>query len=564
MRTNSGRTSRGWLADAASVPIGAAGPRLSGTRETLGCHNDVVSEIDREVNALVVRQWLEEWELITFDEDKFQSRPPEMFLLASIPAKTLRSLSHAYRRDASPDTPRAADTSVQRHHEFERSDEIARFVRSGYPLSSFTPAKRKSAASSLRKPGWLPTAIVVNILKPGDTRDGASLAPEDAISVPDVTGWKRNGQVKLELPESWDGSAWTPGAIHPIEIIDGQHRLWAFSDDEADDLDDYDLPVVAYYGLDFSWQAYLFWTINIKPKKINASLAYDLYPLLRDQDWLEQGEGLSVYRETRSQELTEALWSYPTSVWRGRINMLGRTGVRAQQPVTQAAFVRGITESFVRSWSGPGTTIGGLFGGSQTREGLEWNRAQQAAFLIRSWNLLHEAVEAADEPWADALRTEHLSDILGDDAEKVYDGALDPAFGGELSLLASDQGVRPFMQVVNDVIYVAAEYGIDLKTWRSLGESDRISNEQIEEELRRLDEQPFMPFLSDLIQTMGSFDWRNSKSKSLKPTERTAKQALRGTGGYKLLRNALLEHVSTVASGLVAEVAGEVYERRNR
>ncbi len=80
---------------------------------------------------------------------------------------------------------------------------------------------------------------------------------------------------------------------------------------------------MAFYGLDVSWQAYLFWTINIKPKRINPSLAFDLYPLLRAEDWLDKAEGHYVYRESRSQELTEALWSNPDSPWYDRINMLG-------------------------------------------------------------------------------------------------------------------------------------------------------------------------------------------------------------------------------------------------
>jgi hypothetical protein len=49
--------------------------------------------------------------------------------------------------------------------------------------------------------------------------------------------------------------------------------------------------LVAFHGLDLSWQAYLFWTINIKPKRINPSLAFDLYPLLRSENWLDKAEG---------------------------------------------------------------------------------------------------------------------------------------------------------------------------------------------------------------------------------------------------------------------------------
>ena len=92
--------------------------------------------------------------------------------------------------------------------------------------------------------------------------------------------------------------------------------------------------MVAFHSLDISWQAYLFYTINIKPKKINRSLAFDLYPLLRTEDWLETAEGAAIYRETRAQEITEILWSHPASPWRAKINMLGDTGVKY---VTQAA-----------------------------------------------------------------------------------------------------------------------------------------------------------------------------------------------------------------------------------
>jgi hypothetical protein len=78
----------------------------------------------------------------------------------------------------------------------------------------------------------------------------------------------------LQLPyETWS-AGWKPTELPPFEVIDGQHRLWAF--EGASQLENFELPVVAFVGLDISWQAYLFWTINIKPKRINASLAFDL------------------------------------------------------------------------------------------------------------------------------------------------------------------------------------------------------------------------------------------------------------------------------------------------
>src|SRR6202012_1693477 len=126
------------------------------------------------------------------------------------------------------------------------------------------------------------------------------------------------GTATLHLPQG----GVTADGIPPIEVIDGQHRLFAFDDPDAD-VEDYHLPVVAFHGLDISWQAYLFWTININPKKINPSLAFDLYPLLRSEDWLDRAESHPIYRETRAQELTEILWSHPSSAWYDKINMLG-------------------------------------------------------------------------------------------------------------------------------------------------------------------------------------------------------------------------------------------------
>src|SRR5690606_10350701 len=142
--------------------------------------------------------------------------------------------------------------------------EISRFVRYGYPWSDLSETKRKSGEyKDLRQPGWLPTAIVVNILTEGDKRRGQTVSKEDLIKVEDLS----KVTAELRLPPRFTGRTWKHNAIPPIEVIDGQHRLWAFEDAALSDM--YELPVVAFIGLDLSWQAYLFYTINIKPKRIN-------------------------------------------------------------------------------------------------------------------------------------------------------------------------------------------------------------------------------------------------------------------------------------------------------
>ena len=99
---------------------------------------------------------------------------------------------------------------------------------------------------------------MVNVLTQTDERLGKRVAPQDLIQVTDTPD-----QLSTILFPDADNH-WKPTSIPPIEVIDGQHRLWAFSDYHLQG--DYELPVVCFVGLDLSWQAYLFYTINIKPK----------------------------------------------------------------------------------------------------------------------------------------------------------------------------------------------------------------------------------------------------------------------------------------------------------
>ncbi len=406
----------------------------------------------RRIPVIKVHQWLKAWNRVQYDSAHHRAKPSPHFYLFSLSAQELRSLCGIVRRQTSGVTPRAADLGIQRQHDPERSEEISRFVEFGYPWSTLSTAKRKTTEFyDLRKPGWLPTAIVINILHKSDVRPGGKVAEHDLLTVHDD-----EGSCTIALPYSNWTKTWRPSAVPPLEVIDGQHRLWAFEEDST--AAGFEVPVVAFSGLDVSWQAYLFWTINIKPKRINPSLAFDLYPLLRAEDWLDKAEGHPIYRETRSQELTEALWSHSDSPWYDRINMLGERHISW---VTQSAWIKALMATLVRSWDGRGTKIGGLFG-SRLREGgevLGWSRAQQAAFLIFAWQKLSKAVHAVEEPWAVELRA---------DAERQrvsITKSEDPAFYGNCSLIVTDQGVRGFLHVVNDLCFVMAPH-LRLDTWQ--------------------------------------------------------------------------------------------------
>jgi DGQHR domain-containing protein len=497
----------------------------------------------RQVPAIKVHQWLEGWDKIAFSPKDHRAKPEPHFYIFSLPAVELRALCGISRRDASKVGDRSLDLGIQRRHEPERSKEIAQFVGYGFPWSTLSEAKRRSEQyNDLRKPGWLPTAVVINILKPTDIRNaGAKVAEDDAV------GLEENGAATLlTLPYAKWASGWKPKILPPFEVIDGQHRLWAFNATDEDD--SFELPVVAFHGLDVSWQAYLFWTINIKPKRINPSLAFDLYPLLRAEDWLDRAEGHYVYRETRSQELTEAIWSNEESPWYDRINMLGE---KKNRWVTQSAWIKSLMATFVRPWHGRRDAPGGLFG-SRMIEGdevLGWSRAQQAAFLIYAWQLLREAILNSQEPWAKKTIIEQI--------KAKADSPKDAPFYGPHSLLVTDQGVRGFLHILNDLCFLNASR-LDLRSWQVQSSASASDAEAVIAAIRTLPKQKLTAFVKKIAHELATFDWRTSADPSNSEAERKEKLVFRGSSGYKEIRSQLLEHlkkpgneVGTIASRLV-------------
>ena len=496
----------------------------------------------RTIPGLKVHQWLPEWEHLVFDEAAHRRRPNADFYLFSLSASDLKALTGVQRRSTTGRAAGQFDSGIQRGHDETRSNEIARFIRFGFPWSALSDARRLSGHyNDLKKPGWLPTSIVVNILDKdanGSGVHGVDVDDDDLVLVTDMG----QDSVSLQLPSSFTGSEWRPKRQYPIEVIDGQHRLWAF--ESGDQPSDYQLPVVAFHGLDLSWQAYLFYTINIKPEKINASLAYDLYPLLRTEDWLERSEGPEVYREARSQELTQALWATPSSPWYRHINMLGERGLKRM--VRQAAWIRSLMATYVKSTRG--TSIGGLFGGRPGKEVLPWNGAQQAAFLILMGQKMRDAVTESDYTWAEILREE----------TEDYEKEEDPAFYGVNSLLNTDQGIRGLLSVTNDLCYLRAEE-LELEDWFSFMSSGANDQDAVNRELDYLHKHSVADFLNELSSELAKFDWRTSAAPELSEGERVLKTAYRGSSGYRELRRQLLSHLLN-GSGRVADAAGAVYD----
>lgn len=504
--------------------------------------SDVTDMKNKSLIALRVQQWMKDWDKVEFDAKEHRRKPDPYFYVFSIPAADLRALSGIYRRSTEGGLLRSEDLSIQRRHDEERSRRIGEFIKYGYPWSELNEQKRASGEfDDLRKPGWLPTAIVVNILKPNDKRRGKTVQASATIKVND----SGNGSASIELPKNFQAGRWHlgEGDIPPIEVIDGQHRLWAFGESLKAD---FELPVVAFHGLDISWQAYLFWSINITPKRINASLAFDLYPLLRTEDWLERFEGHSVYRETRSQEIVEALWSHSASPWFHHINMLGETGL-PEKMVSQAAWVRSLMASYVKSYEGKRVSIGGLFGSrmGQTKEVLGWSRAQQAAFLIFMGQKFRDTLRNYRGEWAQSIR-EPKRKLIADD--------IDMAFFGPHTLLNTDQGIRALLHVTNDLCFVNAEE-LHLEKWLTEENAGAIDETAVTLALRSLSNQPVAKFLQEIADQLISYDWRTSTASGLTETQRREKLVFRGSGGYKELRSQALRHIAQSRRNIASSAA---------
>ncbi|MAE84397.1 MAG: hypothetical protein CMB80_16770 [Flammeovirgaceae bacterium] len=522
---------------------------LSG--ESLNLEDEIFNfsqlKIYKNIPMIKMNQWLNEWDDVNYSSDELRRKPEPVAYIFSMDARLLKKLSDVHRRK--PDKPRDEDTHVQRNLNESRISEINSYIEGGFPWSTLSTNEQRSFENQkLKMPGFLPTAIIANIIGPNEKRNNKSIKEEDLIKVdaPDD-----QYQATLRIPEHIFDKNWEPD-LKPIEIIDGQHRLWAFNEDEPLS-GNFEVPVVAYFNLDRAWQAYLFYTINIKPVKINTSLGYDLYPLLRTQEWLEHSkEGLLAYRETRAQEIVEALWNYPDSPWFKRINMIGESG---GPTMSQAAFIRSLSNSFFKKRNG-------LFSSPlSSNDVLPWTRTQQAAFLIILWQEIAKSVSVTDSEWANALRNEDRQLKVHEDVPKW-----DLAFTSKNSFLSRDQGVRGISLFANDFFYVAAGYNDLPFDEFDFDEEDEKSitinalNGTIEYfKSERTD-------LYNLIENFGkcacNVDWRTPSSVFDQTSKRDYQMRYKGSSGYSEFWKSLLDVFLESDNEFVKKYVGQMTDMR--
>lgn len=232
------------------------------------------------------------------------NQPLGEFFLASIPARDLVEIAYAdVRRLVSTRRDVERYLGIQRHISERRIKEIKKYLEG-------------SDAS-------FPTAIILAI----DENCAEFVQGKGACGVLTLRTYQP-GPDEGETPIPWDRIA---------KVLDGQHRIAAFMDDEyhyAFGKRDFDLNLAIFVGADISVQATIFATVNLAQTKVNRSLAYDLTELARTRSPYKSCHNIAVILDKE-----------PKSPLYHRIKRLGTaTPGRRKEPLTQAAFV----ESLIR------------------------------------------------------------------------------------------------------------------------------------------------------------------------------------------------------------------------
>jgi hypothetical protein len=206
-----------------------------------------------------------------------------------------------------------------------------------------------------------------------------------------------------------------------------------------------------------------------------------------------------------------------------------------------------LLDIFVKSYEGSRVKIGGLFGApaGKDEEVLDWNREQQAAYLIYAWREVERAITTSKASWTPILRRLAQREAEEDEATEAQVKAARKAapFAGRFSLLNTDQGMRGVLYLANDLAYLAAD-DLELADWRALDASESSDEKAVSQQLKALAKQPVAALLAEIADAIADFDWRTSATPTLTDDERRRASVFRGSAGYREMRLQLHEHVA--------------------
>ena len=120
------------------------------------------------------------------------------------------------------------------------------------------------------------------------------------------------------------------------KVLDGQHRIEGLKKFRGEN---FDVIVTLFIGADVSDQAYIFATVNLEQRKVNRSLAYDLFEIAKSRSPEKTCHNIAVAFDRDNE-----------SPFYKRIKRLGTaTPGRDSETLTQATFVDGLLQHISRT-----------------------------------------------------------------------------------------------------------------------------------------------------------------------------------------------------------------------
>ena len=174
----------------------------------------------------------------------------------------------------------------------------------------------KEVRDFINNGGYFPNSIIISIDTAGKKLqfDSSSLQADDSISKIGI----------LHLPKRY----------HSAYIIDGQHRLYGYSDSKYSNSNS--IPVVAFINLDRSEQLKLFMDINENQKSVSKSLRTIL-----SSDMLWDSQSFSDRRDAVCSKIAQMLGEEQTSPLLGRV-ILGEDEQSATRCITVPAIQKAL------------------------------------------------------------------------------------------------------------------------------------------------------------------------------------------------------------------------------
>jgi DNA sulfur modification protein DndB len=307
-------------------------------------------------------------------------------------------------------------------------------------LPSYQRLIKKARLSSIKKfinnGGYFPNSIIVSVDK-----DSKSPRFEPVgTTIPDATG--RAGILHL------------PAKYRSLYVIDGQHRLYGYSDTQY--AANNSVPVIAFVDLAREAQLRLFMEINENQKSVSKNLKHTL-----DADLKWDSKNLAERAEGVKKQLAQELGEDVTSPLFNRV-LVGEDHRTETRIITLEAILRGLNE----------TGFVGKFTKDTIREPGTFDTGKSAATVERIRLILSAFFHyIADDYQAEWSRLQKDNGLL-----TINDGitALIMVFGDVVNHLVKTEQVRPLADTPEHIVGCAVTYLDGLKPYfEKLSEAER-------------------------------------------------------------------------------------------